>query len=216
MNKKDEVYELLVGRLVEAQYTFGQKLSVKDVAADTGASRQPIMAALNRLSAEGFVRIIPQVGCEVVNPDRNQIADFYLMFERMEGLLAELAAARRTEAQMKELRDIQARIRAIDFALPESARAYLDLNRAFHQLIHDMAQSPFVDERQSSNFNMSDFFINQAVGFSAFMGGAAQEHEEIVEAIETKSPSRARTLSENHIAGVASSVAAGLRAKWAR
>lgn len=216
MNKKDEVYELLVSRLVGAEYKFGQKLSVKEVAADTGASRQPIMAALNRLSAEGFVRIIPQVGCEVVNPDRDQIADFYLMFERMEGLLAELAAARRTEAQLKELRDIQARIRAIDFTQTGEAQTYLELNRGFHQLIHDMAQSPFVDERQSSNFNMSDFFINQAIGFSAFMGGAAQEHEEIIEAIASKSPSRARSLSESHIAGVASSVASGLRAQWAR
>jgi DNA-binding GntR family transcriptional regulator len=39
-----------------------------------------------------------------VKPDRNEIADFYLMFERLEGLLAELAAARRTDDQVRALR----------------------------------------------------------------------------------------------------------------
>lgn len=211
MNKKDEIYDLLVSRLVEARYSFGQRLSVKELAADTGASRQPIMAALNRLSSEGFVRIIPQVGCEVVNPGHDEIADFYLMFERLEGLLAELAAARRTDAQMRDLRALQGRILAIDFGDPHSAAEYGQLNRAFHQLIHDMAQSPFVDERQNSNFNMSDFFINQAGGFDPFMADAAREHDEIIEAIASKSPARARTLAEAHIGAVASSVLAGMR-----
>lgn len=211
MNKKDEIYDLLVERLVDAHYSFGQKLSVKELAGDTGASRQPIMAALNRLSSEGFVRIIPQVGCEVVKPDRNEIADFYLMFERLEGLLAELAAARRTDEQLRALRALQSRILAIDFADAENAHDYGQLNRAFHQLIHDMAHSPFVDERQNSNFNMSDFFINQAGGFDHFMADAAREHDEIIEAIASKSPARARTLAESHIAAVASSVLAGMR-----
>lgn len=211
MNKKDEIYDLLVRRLVEAYYSFGQRLSVKDLAVDTGASRQPIMAALNRLSSEGFVRIIPQVGCQVVRPDRNEIADFYLMFERMEGLLAELAAARRTDEQLRELRALQTRILAIDFSDPAGARDYGALNRAFHQLVHDMAQSPFVDERQNSNFNMSDFFINQSGGFDNFMEDAAHEHDEIIDAIASKSPARARALIEAHIAAVASAVLTNLR-----
>src|SRR3546814_9788785 len=82
---------------------------------------------------------------------------------------------------------------------------------AFHQLIHDMAQSPFLDARQNSNFDMSDFFINQAGGFNHFMADTAREHDEIIEAIASKSPARARGLAESHIGAVASSALAGLR-----
>ncbi|AUW57437.1 GntR family transcriptional regulator [Sphingobium sp. SCG-1] len=202
-------------RLIGARYMFGQRLSVKELATDTGASRQPIMAALNRLHAEGFVRIIPQVGCEVIKPERREIADFYLMFERLEGLLAELAAARRTDEQLRALRALQARIVAIDVSDPGHTLEYGKLNRTFHQLIHDMAHSPFVDDRQNSNFNMSDFFINQAGGFDTFMADAAREHDDIIEAIAGQSPARARTLIEGHIAAVASAVLAGLRASAA-
>lgn len=211
MNKKEEVYDLLVGRLIDATYSFGQRLSVKEIASDTGASRQPIMAALNQLGAEGFVRIIPQVGCAVVSPTRDEIADFYLMFERMEGLLAELAAARRTDAQLAELRHLQSRITQIVGDAPLRAEEYSDINRAFHQSIHDMAHSSFVDSRQTSNFNMSDFFINQASGFVPFMAEAAREHDDIIEAIASRSPDRARKLAESHIADVAAHVLAALR-----
>jgi len=210
LNKKEEVYDLLIGRLVNAQYVFGQKLSVRDIAGETNASRQPIMAALNRLHAEGFVRIFPQVGCEVVSPGRDQIADFYLMFERMEGLLAELAAVRRTDAQIAELRRINAQIMMLDGGSAWAQDEYATLNRAFHQTIHDMAHSPFVDDRQTRNFNMSDFFINQAGGFKPFMAESAREHEGIIDAIVTRAPDRARVLSEEHIADVSTHVLAGL------
>src|SRR3546814_4289666 len=84
---------------------------------------------------------------------------------------------------------------------------YCELNRAFHQLIHDMAQSPFVDARQNSNFDMSDFFINQAGGFNHFMADTAREHDEIIEAIASKSPARPRGLAESHLGAVASTEA---------
>src|SRR3546814_16389038 len=76
-----------------------------------------------------------------------------------------------------------------------------------------MAQSPFVDERAASNFNMSDFFINQSVGFASFMSDAAKEHDDIIQAIAAKSPSSARTLAEAHIADIAHWVSKGLRCK---
>src|SRR5882757_4484587 len=103
-SKQGEIYELLVRRLVNARYAFGERILVRELVAEFGVSRQPIMSALNWLAADGFVRIVPQVGCQVINPDRNAVADFYLMFQRMEGLLSELAAARRTDQQLANLR----------------------------------------------------------------------------------------------------------------
>lgn len=210
MNKRDEVYSRIIDRLITAQVKLGERLLVKELAADLGVSRQPIMAALNRLEADGFVRIIPQVGCQIANPSRSEIADFYMMFERMEGMLAELAAARRSEQQLDELRSMSKRILAIDFTAPTSSRTYATMNREFHQLVHVMARSPFVDERQRSNFNLSDFFITQFVGFRTFMGDAAQEHEEIIDAIAMQAPTRARAITEAHIGAIAKIVLAGV------
>lgn len=210
VQKKDEVYEFIVDRLLRAHYAFGESILVKELAGEIGVSRQPIMAALNHLAADGFVRIVPQVGCQVVNPNRAEIADFFLMFQRMEGLLSELAALRRTESQLRELKAIQARIVLLEDNGHGIAADFAALNRAFHEAIHDMARSPLLDERQRANFNMSDFFISHSIGFDRLQTGAAQEHDAIIAAIERQATDRARAVAEVHIGSVADAVQAAL------
>jgi DNA-binding GntR family transcriptional regulator len=212
-SKQSEIYDLLVQRLVGARYAFGERILVRELAAEFGVSRQPIMTALNWLAADGFVRIVPQVGCQVINPDRNAIADFFLMFLRMEGLLAELAAARRTDQQLAELREQQRQIVSMANDQEALREHYAELNRNFHQTIATMADSALVEEKQSANFNMSDFFINHAIGFDTLGAGVAQEHEPIIDAIARREPSGARRAAEEHIASVAAAVLAGTENK---
>lgn len=208
MSKQNQTYDLMVDRLVNAHYAFGDRLLVKELGAETGASRQPIMTAMSRLSGDGFVRIIPQVGCQVIDPGRDEISDFFLMFQRMEGLLAELAASRRTEQQLQELISTQQRLVAIERT--GDAKSHAALNRVFHHLIHLMARSSLLDQKQRSNFNMCDFFITHSVGFGAFMSDAVREHEQIIDAIVKQQPERARLVAEGHIAAVASAVLSAL------
>lgn len=209
MTKKNAIHDLLIERLLSAHYAFGERILVKELATETGISRQPIMTALSRLNADGFVRIIPQVGCEVINPSRKEIADFFLMFERMEGLLAELAAERRTDRQLRDLKIIQHQLTLGD-GHAITPQEYCEINRDFHQMIHEMAHSPLLDERQRNNFNMSDFFINQAVGFELFMTHAMKDHETIIDALEQRDAARARAVSEEHIAAIRQAVLSGV------
>lgn len=206
MSKNNNVYDFVIDRLVNAHYAFGEKLLVKELIADTGASRQPIMSALNRLSAEGFVQIIPQVGCEVINPTPTEITDFFLFFQRLEGLLAELAAIRRTEDDLLELNFIQQRLLAATKEDSPSSEKYLKLNQAFHHKIHLMAYSPLLDRKQRKNFNMADFFINHSIGFSGLMSNTAIEHNPIIDAIADQDPKRAREESEAHISAITEAI----------
>lgn len=205
-NKKDDVYERVVARLMRAEFAFGERIGVKELAAELGVSRQPVMTALGRLDSEGFVRIVPQVGCQVVDPSLEEIGDFFLMFQRLEGLLTELAARRRTDSELRELKRVQAQIVALDGTPAEVAARYLALNRAFHAIIHQMARSPLLDERQRANFNMADFFITHSAGFDRLMTGTEPEHDAIIDAIERQSADRARAVAEVHIGSVANNV----------
>ena len=208
MSKSNEVYDLVVDRLVSAHYAFGDRLLVKELGEETGASRQPIMSALNRLSAEGFVHIVPQVGCEIINPSPEEIADFFKLFQRLEGLLGELAAERRTGDDLIELKLAHQRLAMMEQSSEASPARYLKLNQAFHRQLHLMAHSPILARKQKNNFNMIDFFIGQSVGFGRLMSGGTtvDEHEEIVDAIEKKDAGRARQESEDHITAIAEAV----------
>ena len=212
MSKSNEVYDLIIDRLVSARYAFGERLLVKELSSETGASRQPIMSALNRLSAEGFVHIVPQVGCEVINPSRDEIADFFRLFQQIEGLLAELAAERRTEDDLMELKLSHQRLAMMEDAAEPSPERYLKLNQAFHRRLHEMAYSPLLARKQKNNFNMIDFFISQSVGFGLLMtgGDTVHEHAQIVDAIEKRDSARASEQSQEHIIAGADAVRAKL------
>lgn len=202
-NKKDEVYDRLVTRLMRAEWAFGERLGVKELAAEMGVSRQPIMTALAKLDSDGFVRIVPQVGCQVVDPGRTEIGDFFLLFQRFEGLLAELAASRRSDGEVGEIRRLQDRLAMLESDAGDTAAEYVALNRAFHGIVHRMARSPALAERQRANFNMCDFFITHSVGFGRLMSGMAQEHDAIIDAIARRATDRARAVAEVHIGSVA-------------
>jgi DNA-binding GntR family transcriptional regulator len=55
-------------------------------------SKQPVMEALRRLSADGMVEIVPQVGSLVAVHEPRETDDFYLMFSGFEGAIAGIAA----------------------------------------------------------------------------------------------------------------------------
>lgn len=208
MSKSNEVYELVVDRLVSAHYSVGDRLLVKELGDETGVSRQPIMSALNRLSAEGFVHIVPQVGCEIINPSAEEIADFFKLFQMLEGLLGELAAQRRTEEDMMELKLAHQRLSMMEQSSEASPQRYLKLNQAFHRQLYLMAHSPILARKQKNNFNMIDFFIGQSIGFGHLMSGGTtvDEHKQIIDAIEAQDGERARRESEHHITAIAGTV----------
>ena len=97
------VYDLLKERLLEGEYQAGERLSVEALKAEFGVSKQPVMEALRRLSSEGLVEIIPQVGCRVPVYGSADVSDFFAIFGGMEGAVAGVAAQRCTDAQVDEL-----------------------------------------------------------------------------------------------------------------
>ena len=206
LHKRDQVLDLMIDRLLHRQYRFGEKILVKEISAETGISRQPIMTALSTMKSMGFVVIIPQVGCEIISPSARDVGDFYRMFARMEGLLAELAAERRSEKDLARLKAINGR--TFDLG-PQSVAAddeYRLLNLQFHDLIHAAAAAQMPRARQQANFTMSDFFIAQSTGFASDLPARAREHEALIDAIARKKPEYARLEAERHIMNVGDEV----------
>jgi len=197
------------GRLLDGIYTPGQKLVVEDLSAEFEVSRQPIMEALRVLSAEGLVTIIPQVGCRVASYDAQEVRDFFALFATMEGAVAALAATRRTDADLRALNEISARIGALldEEDLTERAHSYRIRNREFHAQIHAMADSAIIADLSRRMWNLSDFLINTAELTNPLHSIARRhlDHQSVQHALEAKDGELARRTMEDHImANVAS------------
>jgi DNA-binding GntR family transcriptional regulator len=203
----EHAYEYTKGQLLDGALPPGSRVRVEDVVSALKTSRQPVMEAFKRLAGEGFLEIIPQVGCRVVMPDRREIGDFFRLFAGAEALTAELAASRGEMPERLELRRIHAEIGALrDSADPaaEVAHAYRMLNQRFHGAVHAMAHSPLVASYAAGYWARSDFYIATAPGggglvFARRIAQAHAEHDSILTAIEGGDPEAANQLMERHI-----------------
>ena len=202
----DAVYEQLKERLMEGRYTAGERVSAETLRLEFGVSKQPVMEALRRLSSDGLMEIVPQVGSRVSRYDLREVEDFYVMFGGFEGTIAGIAALRRTAQQLADLDDVSKRIDALRREADAAVRShgYRVWNRRFHEVIHGMAHSRIMAETSSRMWDLSDFLIN-TTGVPQPLSSALDErhadHEGIRAALHAGDRAAARAEMERHIVG---------------
>ena len=176
----------LRGLLLDGGLDPGDPVSIDGVARAVGVSRQPAMDAVKRLAAEGFITVLPQVGCRVIRPEADHVEDFFALFSASEGLLAKMAAERRTPDESLAFRDSVTLIwKAIDQGGPiqPGDPAHRLLNRRHHAALHTLARSPVVAGISAGMWDRCDFYVRVAFGSVALNEGVRQAHRDICDAI---------------------------------
>lgn len=198
------VLDELKERLLSGQYPAGSRISIEEVKAEFGVSKQPVMDAMRRLEAIGIVQIVPQSGCRVAAYTSQEIFDFFNLFGRFEGEIAAAAASRRTDAQLADLDETWQRIADLEKSSDtvDRSRGYRFLNREFHLVIHNMAHSRVMAELSERMWDMSDFFIN-TIGGAQHLSDAVthrnHDHDVIRSAIRSRNAEVARVAMQSHI-----------------
>jgi DNA-binding GntR family transcriptional regulator len=193
-------------RLLAGRYPVGSRISIGEVKAEFGVSKQPVMDAMRRLEATGIVQIVPQSGCRVANYSPQEIRDFFNLFGRFEGEIAAAASARRSDAQLIELDNAWQRIGDLDeLDEPEErSRRYRLLNREFHLVIHRMSHSGVMTNLSERMWDLSDFLVTTIGGvqrLSSSIHDRNHDHNVIRTAIRSQNIDVARAAMESHIVG---------------
>lgn len=197
-------YEAIKRKLISGTLPSGARLDITALVEEIQTSRQPVLAAVNRLAAEGFLRVVSQVGCWVASVEPEEVADFFRLFAVTEGLSCELAAARRTQAQLDALTtnlEATARLIAAEVDLARQAQSFFLLNREFHGLVHDMAHSSYVATQAGGMWDRCDFYLASADRHiqGERVSESEQEHQAIAKAIAEGRVKRAGELMAAHI-----------------
>jgi DNA-binding GntR family transcriptional regulator len=205
MRAADRVYLQIKEDLLEGVYRAGERLRVEELGDQLGVSKQPVMESLRRLSAEGLVVIIPQVGCSVVEYDQDEVSDYFQMVAALDGAATAMAAVRRTAADVDRLREIEARIGALldEPSMEARAHGYRTINREFHGQVYACTGTAIVQSVGGSMMDRLDFFINSSTPISPLAQSLAErhaDHEEIIEAIAERDADAAAAAASDHIA----------------
>lgn len=198
------VLDELKERLLSGHYPVGSRISIEEVRAEFGVSKQPVMDAMRRLEATGIVEIVPQSGCRVAHYSVQEVKDFFNLFGRFEGEIAAAAATRRSDAQLVELDAAWQKIEDLETSEdPESrSKGYRFLNRELHLVIHRMSHSRVMADLSERMWDLSDFFINSIGGprpLSNSLHDRNHDHDVIRTAIKSRNADIARVAMESHI-----------------
>ena len=104
---RDHVLDMLHSAIVNGELKPGQLLIEADLAAQLGVSRAPLREAINILSTEGLVEIIPYHATSVKKLSRKDIEELYSVRSLMEGFaIKHVILSDNTQAVVAQLRAI--------------------------------------------------------------------------------------------------------------
>jgi len=142
MTREQETYETLRQWVTVGRFLPGERLKLRDVAAELGVGLMPVRAALQRLTAEGALTYSPHRGVAVPRLSRAEFDDVLQTRLLLEGEAAERGALRLSAADREVL---HADARRMDDALQAlDAKAYLRVNEDFHVRLYRAAGSPLL------------------------------------------------------------------------
>jgi GntR family transcriptional regulator of vanillate catabolism len=199
--------ERLRQALLDGIFVPGTRLNEVHLARTLSVSRTPLRAALQTLAGEGLLHHTPNRGFTVPEQSLSAMIDAYEMRALAEGLAARLAAERGiSEAARLHL---EAALAAGDKALApdtddrERRGLYAEANEAFHETIHEAAQSVLVKDVLRICQRIPQTSAHNIVAFDlADMRERNAAHRRIYEAIICREPREAEQQMRQHVLAV--------------
>jgi DNA-binding GntR family transcriptional regulator len=200
--KAGEIVAELERRLIMGYYKAGENLSFKMLADTFEVSRQPVSAAIGHLRASGYVEVLPQVGCRVVKPSREEVFDFFRIHSAIEATAVELAVERKTKGGVAQLRSIKPPP-VKDLGVVPARAAYIRYIDAFHEQVWAMAKAPMIEGQFGGMRNLASFYLWQGISSLApqIANVLNQERTKIADLIAAGDKEGAANLMRSHILG---------------
>ena len=177
----DKAYAQLEEMIVTLQLPPGAVLSEVILAQRLSTGRTPIREALQRLSRDGLVNILPRRGVLVSDIDLSAQLRLLEVRRELERLLARSAAKRATADERAEFAEIARGMR--EAAEKEDDLAFMRLDQQFNALISEAARNEFATRSLGLMHGLSRRFWYQHYKQAADLPLAARLHAEVAEAV---------------------------------
>ena len=196
-NLQDQLYQQIRNALLAGRFRPGERLKIRDLAAEWGTSPMPVRAALQRLVAEGALEGEPQRSVRVPPMTRERYENIFQVRLGLEGLAVELATPRLTPADLTELRDCVVRM---EHAIEQrQVQAYLNANSQFHLHLYRACGNPVLLRSIESLWLQVGPFFNRLFTGADLSLRLNDFHQDAFAAIEAGDAKAARQAMEKDL-----------------
>jgi DNA-binding GntR family transcriptional regulator len=196
-NLQEQLYQNIRSALLEGRFQPGERLKIRDLAAEWGTSPMPVRGALQRLVAEGALEGEAQRSLRVPAMTRERFEQLLPVRVNLEGLAVELAVARLTSS---ELATLQWCIECMETALQQrDVQAYLADNSQFHLTLYQACGNPVLLRMIESLWLQVGPFFNRLFTEADLSLRLNDFHEEVFTAIQAGDAMAARAAIEQDL-----------------
>ncbi|WP_341304138.1 GntR family transcriptional regulator [Pseudomonas sp. TMP25] len=196
-NLQEHLYQKIRDGLLVGRFQPGERLKIRDLAAEWGTSPMPVRAALQRLVAEGALEGEPQRSVRVPPMTRARYQHIYQVRLSLEGLAVELATPNLSAANLSELREFVA---LMDSAIEQrNVQAYLHANSQFHLRLYSACGNPVLLRSIESLWLQVGPFFNRLFTEADLSLRLNDFHEEAFAAIQAGDAKAARQAVEQDL-----------------
>lgn len=194
----DQVYAAIRERITNGTLARGARVHQEDLADELGVSRTPVREALRRLAAEGLVEMRTNRGARVADVHHGDMRLAYEARLVIEPGAARLAAERAPAAAIARMkRAVAAQRRAIE----DVARSF-DANSDFHIALVEASDNEFLLQFVERLWvaRIGEAIYERQSETPERMLLDADEHEQILLAVQSGDGRRAESLTRRHVA----------------
>jgi DNA-binding GntR family transcriptional regulator len=191
------VYENIFNLILSGEMETGMAISEVAIADRLGVSRTPVHEALRQLAADGLVEISQTRRTKVANFNADDVYEIFEMRKLLESAAAEAAAGRMDRRQIAPLQDMADELDATKDPV-EWQKLWAEYDQAFHDAIANCCGNGRL-AADICRYRMMHHAFNLALPTPEDLKQAAEEHREILAAINDRSGERARAAMFTHI-----------------
>ncbi len=195
----DQIFEQLERDILSGKYARGELLTELRLSEELGVSRTPIREAIRRLEQENILEEAGR-GVTVVGISRQDMLDMYEIRIRIEGLAAEWAAARITDEELGQIRDILD-LQRFYTERPNGGHSdeIKNLDSRFHEMVYRACGSrALTDTLLNLHKKMTKFRMASVSKHSRALR-SVEEHEAILAALSARDGAAANAAMTRHV-----------------
>lgn len=192
-----QAYQKIRRKIISLELPPGSIIDENQLQQELELGRTPIREALQRLSLEKLVTIVPRRGIFVTDIG---ITDLQRLFEvriELEGLAARLAAQRGTQGHWQRMEAALSNLSTEK--KPLDNRALIMVDEYCHQIIYEATDNKFLKDSATTLYALSLRLWYYFLSKIGDMHSAILEHKVILEALKAKDSKRASELLRGHV-----------------
>jgi DNA-binding GntR family transcriptional regulator len=197
--KSDLAYTRVRGLILSGELAPGAVLPQAALAQTIGMSTTPLREALRRLKQEGLVELDAHRDARVRPLDATEARDLLEMRRSLDPLAASLAAQRRTEA---DLTDVRAALDGLEALSTRPSLTQLESHHRVHAAIHRASHNALLVDVLDGLWVKTDRYRRhglEAGRSDAEREARAVEHRLLFEAVRDGEPDTAAELMRRHV-----------------